>query len=104
MLLDGSLAEGSQFELLVGEEPEIELDPDEGSEPADAPAPAPDAAPDAVDGEVLVARAAGPWVLVVGEDCASPESAHAGDSVNVRAGPKKATSNVEVLVGSASVT
>ena len=100
MLLDGSLAEGSQFELLVGEEPEIELDPDEGSEPADAPAPA----PDAVDGEVLVARAAGPWVLVVGEDCASPESAHAGDSVNVRAGPKKATSNVEVLVGSASVT
>lgn len=92
MLLDGSLAEGSQFELLVGEEPEIELDPDEGSEPADAPAP------DAVDGEVLVARAAGPWVLVVGEDFASPESAH------VRAGSKKATSNVEVLVGSASVT
>jgi hypothetical protein len=98
VLLDGSLAEGSQFELLVGEEPEIELDPDGGSEPADAPAP------DAVDGEVLVARAAGPWVLVVGEDCASPESAHAGDSVNVRAGPKEATSNVEVLVGSASVT
>jgi hypothetical protein len=94
VLLDGSLAEGSQFELLVGEEPEIELDPDEGSEPADAPAPA----PDAVDGEVLVARAAGPWVLVVGEDFASPESAH------VRAGTKKATSNVEVLVGSASVT
>ena len=88
MLLDGSLAEGSQFELLVGEDPEVGLDPDEVSEPADTPGS------DAVDGEVLV----------IGEDGASPEPGHADDLVNVRAGPKKATRNVEELCGWASVT
>ena len=71
MLLDGSLVEGSQLEVLVCEDPEIELDPDEESEPADV---------------------------------VSAELAHAGESVNVRAGPKKATRNVEELCGWASVT
>lgn len=69
MVLDGSLVVGSQLEVPVCEDPEVEVDPDEESEPADVE---------------------------------SAELAHAGGSVNVRAGPKKATCNVEKLCGSAS--